>query len=167
MILSLFRVMQATVFAVLTILMLTLLLFPEQGQSQSMSFEAYDPPSNLVVPQHRVTRAKFPFIDVHNHQWGMPTQNLSELTAAMDSLNMAVMVNLSGRGFNRLQNPDGSFRFGMNGPDFLKQAIDNAGANAPGRFVIFTNIDFNGILTITAAGTLSGKCMVSICRIRC
>ena len=45
-----------------------------------------------------VTRARYPFIDVHNHQFGMPDQDLSELTAEMDKLNMAVMVNLSGRG---------------------------------------------------------------------
>ena len=63
-----------------------------------MDFEEYDPPSSLVVPEHRVTRAKFPFIDVHNHQFGMTSQNLSDLVADMDKLNMQVMVNLSGRG---------------------------------------------------------------------
>jgi predicted TIM-barrel fold metal-dependent hydrolase len=124
---------------------LALLPFPERAQSQSLSFEEYDPPSTLVVPINRITRAKFPFVDVHNHQWGMPSQNLQALTTAMDSLNMAVLVNLSGRGFQRVQNPDGTFRFSMKDPDFLIQAIDNASKNAPGRFIIFTNIDFEGI----------------------
>ena len=33
-----------------------------------MSFEEYEPRSTLVVPEHAVTRARFPFVDVHNHQ---------------------------------------------------------------------------------------------------
>ncbi len=70
----------------------------EKALDLKMDFEDYDPPSTLVVPEHPLTRAKFPFIDVHNHQWNMPTQNLTELTEIMDKLNMAVMINLSGRG---------------------------------------------------------------------
>ena len=72
------------------------------AQAQTMDFEAYDPPSTLVVPENDLRRAKFPFIDVHNHQWQMETQDLVALAADMDSLNMAVMVNLSGRGFPEL-----------------------------------------------------------------
>jgi hypothetical protein len=37
---------------------------------QQMDWESYDPPSTLVVPENPVTRAKFPFIDVHSHQYG-------------------------------------------------------------------------------------------------
>ncbi|MGC4034795.1 MAG: hypothetical protein QM764_02465 [Chitinophagaceae bacterium] len=37
--------------------------------SSHMDFETYDPVSTLVVPEHKLTKAKFPFIDVHNHQW--------------------------------------------------------------------------------------------------
>ena len=68
-------------------------------------FHEYDPPSTLVVPENPTTRAKYPFIDVHNHQFRMAEQDLSELTDEMDKLNMAVMVNLSGRGFRRLPLP--------------------------------------------------------------
>ena len=39
-----------------------------QTQTGSMSIEEYKPKSTLVVPQHPVSRAKYPFIDVHNHQ---------------------------------------------------------------------------------------------------
>ncbi|MCU1272585.1 MAG: amidohydrolase family protein, partial [Bryobacterales bacterium] len=39
--------------------------------AQTMSIEEYEPKSTLVVPQHPVTRAKYPFIDVHNHQWSL------------------------------------------------------------------------------------------------
>jgi hypothetical protein len=35
---------------------------------EAMSFEDYDPKSTLVVPEHPRTKAKYPFIDVHNHQ---------------------------------------------------------------------------------------------------
>src|SRR5258705_12128762 len=63
-----------------------------------MDFETYDPVSTLVVPEHKLTRSKFPFIDAHNHQWGdaMSPGNLAKLVADMDKLNMKVMVNLSG-----------------------------------------------------------------------
>src|SRR6187551_456323 len=96
----------------------------------SMDFEAYDPPSTLKVEEHHITKAKFPFIDIHNHQFGMATQDLSGLTKEMDKLNMTVMVNLSGRG-------------GGNGQ--IEGALNNVKKNYPKRFVVFTNIDFSGI----------------------
>src|SRR5438128_9128303 len=34
----------------------------------SMTVEEYEPKSTLVVPGHEIRRAKYPFIDVHNHQ---------------------------------------------------------------------------------------------------
>src|SRR3954470_2012005 len=97
------------------------------GQSK-MDFEKYDPPSQLVVPEHKITKSKFPFIDVHNHQFGMASQNLNDLVKDMDKLNMAVMVNLSGQ----------------NG-DVLKKAVTNVKAAAPKRFIVFANINFDGI----------------------
>lgn len=103
-------------------------------------FNEYDPPSSLVVPEHPVTRAKFPFVDVHNHQWRMADQDLSELVAEMDKLNMAILVNLSGRGFRR-----SAGGLGHEGSAYLKRAIDNGRGNAPGRFAVFTNVDFSGI----------------------
>ncbi len=108
-------------------------------------FYEYDPPSTLRVPGHPVTRARYPFVDVHNHQFRMPEQDLSELVAEMDELNMAVMVNLSGRGFRRIENPDGTTRFALQEPGYLERAVENARTSAPGRFVIFTNVDFEGI----------------------
>ena len=121
------------------------LLFTGMLFSQQMDFEEYDPPSTLVVPEHVTTSAKFPFIDVHNHQFRMPEQDISELIVEMDKLNMAVMVNLSGRGFRRIEQPDGSFRFALQSTDYLNQAVTNANTSAPGRFIIFTNVDFSGI----------------------
>ncbi len=99
--------------------------------SDSISFEQYNPPSTLAVPSTEVRRARYPFVDVHNHQWQMPTDDLSETVAEMDALNMAVMVNLSGR----LQD-DGAH---------LRACIENARQNAPGRFLIFTNLSYEDI----------------------
>ena len=38
----------------------------ERPLDMKMDFEDYDPPSTLVVPEHVLTRAKYPFVDVHN-----------------------------------------------------------------------------------------------------
>ena len=105
-------------------------------QAQNMSFEEYNPPSTLVVPEHEISKAKYPFIDVHSHQYRMPDQDLKALTAEMDKINMGIMVNLSGRGFKRTE----SGGFGVNDNDYLKRAIENSNANASGRVVVFTNL---------------------------
>ena len=94
--------------------------------AQTMSFEEYDPPSSLVVPEHRVTRAKYPFIDVHSHQ--SLSANYQRLTREMDAMNMRAMVNLSGRT-----------------GDALATAVRNAQGAAPGRFAFFANLQFSGI----------------------
>ncbi|HTL07817.1 MAG TPA: amidohydrolase family protein, partial [Chitinophagaceae bacterium] len=110
-------------------IVLCLLVFSSCAQpSGKMDFEKYDPVSNLVVPAHPVTRAKFPFIDVHNHQWNMGSQDLSTLVTDMDKLHMAVMVNLSGG----------------NGSG-LRKMTDNINAHFPKRFIVFANINFSGI----------------------
>ncbi|WP_242205707.1 amidohydrolase family protein [Aestuariivivens insulae] len=95
--------------------------------AQDISFEDYNPKSTLVVPGKVIKRAKFPFIDIHGHQYRMATQDLAPVVAAMDTLNMQIMVNLSGRS-----------------GDALKQAVANIKNNYPNRFVVFANIDFNG-----------------------
>ncbi len=108
-------------------------LTPEQEKMSqtTMDFETYNPPSSLVVPENLVTKAKFPFIDVHNHQFGMPDMDLSKLVSEMDDLNMQVLVNLSGRG--------------RGGEAHLRNSIKNANDNQPNRFIVFTNISSEGI----------------------
>ena len=116
------------------------------GQStkpaDKMDFEEYDPPSTLKVPEHKLTKAKFPFIDVHNHQWQMPTQNVNDLVNEMNKLNMGVMVNLSGRGYKNSGGRNGGFD--VNDNDYLVRSISNVKNNKPGRIVFFTNISFVG-----------------------
>ncbi|WP_242119244.1 amidohydrolase family protein [Aestuariivivens sediminicola] len=95
--------------------------------AQDLSFEEYNPKSTLVVPGNVIHKAKFPFIDIHGHQYRMATQDLGPVVEAMDTLNMQIMVNLSGR--------SGAI---------LEQAVQNIQDNYPNRFVVFANIDFNG-----------------------
>lgn len=94
--------------------------------AQEMTVEAYEPRSTLVVPEHPVTRAKFPFIDVHNHQ--RPNADAAELVREMDRLNMAVMVNLSGGSGEQ-----------------LARQVENLKGKEPRRFLVFANLDFEGI----------------------
>ncbi|WP_394748809.1 amidohydrolase family protein [Spongiimicrobium salis] len=98
--------------------------------AQEMSFEAYNPKSTLVVPGKEIKKARFPFIDVHGHQYRMATQDLSQLIKDMDNMNMGLMVNLSG----------GS-------GDNLKKAIENAKRNYPNRFAVFANVNFEKVGT--------------------
>ena len=94
------------------------------------AFHEYDPPATLVVPENPVTTARYPFIDVHNHQFRMGGgQELGEVVTEMNKLNMAVMVNLSGRGFRRIENEDGTTTFDLNTSEYLKTAIDHEGAS--------------------------------------
>ncbi len=95
----------------------------------AMSFAEYDPRSMLVVPEHPVERARYPFVDVHTHPNGLMTPEEVDATVrAMDALNMAVMVNLSGRSGER-----------------LKQIIANLKGRYPDRFVVFANPSYSGI----------------------
>lgn len=96
--------------------------------AQTVTFEEYNPPSSLVVPENPVQRAKFPFIDVHSHQWRMAERDLDELAAEMDALNMGLMVNLSG----------GSGKA-------IADAMTNIKANQPKRFALFANLNFNNL----------------------
>ncbi|WPP53467.1 amidohydrolase family protein [Catalinimonas niigatensis] len=105
-----------------------------------LSFEEYDPPSTLVVPEHIVKRAKFPFVDIHSHQYNMPEQDLAATIASMDTLNMAVMVNLSGRGFKR--SPAG---FDINSTEHLAKSMEKIQKEYPNRFILFTNVSFRNI----------------------
>lgn len=114
----------------ITLLIVLCLFSFEIGQAQELSFEDYNPESTLVVPENPVIRAKFPFIDIHGHQYRMPEQDLAPVIAAMDTLNMGIMVNLSGR----------------SGEELIK-SVQNIKDHYPNRFVVFANIDFEGVGT--------------------
>jgi len=58
----------------------------------------------------------------------MPNQDLTPVIAAMDTLNMGIMVNLSGRS-----------------GESLKKSVKNIADHYPNRFVVFANINFDGV----------------------
>ena len=97
---------------------------------QGVTVDEYEPRNTLVVPEHIVTSARFPFVDIHGHQRGsrMSSEAVSQLVGEMDELNMAVMVNLSG----------GS---GAG----LVTGLENMTRDHPGRFVFFANVNFRGV----------------------
>ena len=37
---------------------------------QGVTVDEYEPRNTLVVPEHIVTSARFPFVDIHGHQSG-------------------------------------------------------------------------------------------------
>ena len=99
-----------------------------QEKNNLMDIEEYSPKSTLIIKETFLQKSKYPFIDVHNHQFDMPIKNLEKLVAEMDSLNMGFMVNLSGyRGL------------------YLRKSLENIKENAPDRFGLFVNIDFESI----------------------
>src|SRR5437588_10444353 len=101
-----------------------LLLASSLALAQTISIEEYDPKSTLVVPQHPVKRAKYPFIDVHNHQYGLTSESVDKLVADMDSINLRIMVNLSGGYGER-----------------LKENVAILKMRYKDRFVVFANMD--------------------------
>lgn len=107
--------------------------------AQEMSFENYNPPSTLKVPENPKTRAKFPFIDIHSHQGGINKGKIDQLTSEMDEINMGIMINLSGRGFGQ-GNSNAQ-------QEYIKGMMDEFKTHAPGRFMVFTNLNFNGFGT--------------------
>ncbi|HKX00264.1 MAG TPA: amidohydrolase family protein [Bryobacteraceae bacterium] len=104
------------------------ILFVPALAAQTMSIEEYEPKSTLVVPQHVLTRAKYPFIDVHNHQYGLTPEKVDKLVADMDGINLRIMVNLSGGYGDRLQ-----------------ENVRVLKARYKDRFVVFANLDFSNI----------------------
>lgn len=95
----------------------------------TIDWEDYDPPSTLVVPETPTPSAKFKFIDIHSHHWRMATMDLDLLIRQMDTLNMGIVVNLSGRGGER-----------------LKAMTDKVNASPyKNRIATFTNIELRSI----------------------
>jgi predicted TIM-barrel fold metal-dependent hydrolase len=92
----------------------------------------FKPISQLMVPEHRIQRAKFPVVDAHNHlpAWHERAQGVDwdEIVAGMDQVNVQTIVNLSGGTGEQLQK--------------CLDTLDNA---YPGRFATFCNVDWEGV----------------------
>jgi len=66
----------------------------------------YRPKSTLVTAAHPVPRAKFPAIDYHGHPQGLlgSADGIAQLGAALDSLNVRMMVSADNMSGDRLRN---------------------------------------------------------------
>ncbi|QJD80279.1 amidohydrolase family protein [Spirosoma rhododendri] len=117
------------------LLLSTSLAWAQKPAEMPLGFEEYDPVSTLKVSEHKLTRSKYPFIDVHNHQFQMDEANLRPLIKQMDSLNMQIMVNLSGRGWGDV----------ASNTKFFNAAEANIQKTDPKRLVLFSNINFDDI----------------------
>ncbi|HET7038512.1 MAG TPA: amidohydrolase family protein, partial [Gemmatimonadales bacterium] len=94
------------------------------------SITQYRPRSTLVVPAHPVPRARFPVVDLHGHPPALVSPDAIErVGAAMDSLNLRVMVNASGSSGDRL----------------AAQLRAVADSRYRGRFVMFARLDLENV----------------------
>ena len=92
----------------------------------------YRPRSTLVVPEHKVPRAKYPAIDFHGHPQGIfsSAEALERLGATLDSLNVRVMVAANSMRGDALRNA---------------VALVKASPSMKDRVRIFTGIDFSSV----------------------
>ena len=107
--------------------------FTAQSQDPSSSqqmptIDQYHPKSTLVVKEHKLDRAKFPFIDIHSHHWNPTPERVDKLVKEMDTINLQVIVNLSG-----------------GTGDSLKKTVEVMKGRYPDRFVVFANLSYDDI----------------------
>jgi predicted TIM-barrel fold metal-dependent hydrolase len=91
----------------------------------------YRPRNTLVVPEHRVRRAKYPAIDFHGHPRELATsaEGLATLKGTMDSLNLGLMIVAENLSSQRI-------------PQIL--SVVNA-SPLKGRVAVFTGIDLQNV----------------------
>ena len=98
--------------------------------SQTPTIEEYQPKSTLVTKEHKIERAKYPFIDIHSHHWNPTPEHVEDLIRGMDSINLRVLVNLSGGTGEQ-----------------LRQTVATMKGAYPGRFVVFANLSYDDLNT--------------------
>src|SRR6267143_5559996 len=97
-------------------------------KQQMPTIEEYQPKSTLVTKEHKIERAKFPFIDIHSHHWNPTPEEVDRLVKEMDTINLRVMVNLSGG----------------TGEELKKTVVVMKG-RYPDRFVVFANMSYDDL----------------------
>src|SRR5258706_12249229 len=97
---------------------------------QTPTIDEYQPKSTLVTKEHKIERAKFPFIDIHSHHWNPTAAEVDQLVKEMDTINLRVMVNLSGGTGERLKNTVAAMK-----------------GRYPDRFVVFANMNYDDLNT--------------------
>src|SRR3984893_15587219 len=92
------------------------------------TIEEYQPKSTLVTPERKIERAKYPFVDIHSHHWNPTAEHVNQLVKEMDTINLRVLVNLSGGTGEELKKTLAA----MKGP-------------YPNRFVVFANLSYDDL----------------------
>jgi predicted TIM-barrel fold metal-dependent hydrolase len=105
---------------------------PQQNSQkvQTPTIEEYQPKSTLVTKEHKIDRAKYPFIDIHSHHWNPTPAHVEELIKGMDSINLRILVNLSGGTGEQ-----------------LRQTVTTMKGRHPDRFVVFANMSYDDLNT--------------------
>src|SRR5207249_687302 len=106
---------------------------PAEGREPEFpppNIREYKPRSTLVVPEHKVPRAKFPVVDFHGHPPPQLTAGkLEEVVESMTPVNLQVMVNAN----STIGDP-------------LRQALDAIrGSKYKDRMVMFTGLDLRNV----------------------
>src|SRR3977135_4722623 len=69
---------------------------PAPQKQATPTIDEYQPKSTLVTREHKIERAKFPFIDIHSHHWNPTAEEVDRLGQEMDTINLRVMGNFHG-----------------------------------------------------------------------
>jgi len=80
--------------------------------------------------ERKSERAKYPFIDIHSHHWNPTAEHVDELVKEMDTINLRVLVNLSG-----------------GTGETLKKTLAIMKGRFPNRFVVFANLSYDDLNT--------------------
>jgi predicted TIM-barrel fold metal-dependent hydrolase len=94
------------------------------------TIDEYQPKSTLVTPEHRIERAKYPFVDIHSHHWSPTSEHVDQVVKEMNTINLRVMVNLSG-----------------GTGEELKKTLAVMKGRYPDRFVVFANLNYDDLNT--------------------
>src|SRR5258708_30523559 len=97
---------------------------------QTPTIDAYQPKSTLVTKEHKIERAKFPFVDIHSHHWNPTPEEVVRLVKEMDTINLRVMVKVSG-----------------GTGEELKKTVGVMKGRYPERFVVFANMNYDDLNT--------------------
>src|SRR5437870_4822496 len=125
-----FSIVLVAIFAALIVWPRTAMTQQDQAQQkqQMPTIDEYQPKSTLVIKEHKVERAKFPFIDIHSHHWNPTAEEVDRLVREMDTINLRVMVNLSG-----------------GTGEELKKTVAVMKGRYPDRFVVFANMSYDDL----------------------
>ncbi|HZU14320.1 MAG TPA: amidohydrolase family protein [Chloroflexota bacterium] len=100
------------------------------SETDGLLLEEFMPRAELVVPEHRIRRARFPAIDAHNHlgRWLSPDwlSSVEDILSVMDACNIRTIVNLDGMWGEQLE-----------------ANLDRYDRAHPDRFVTFAQADWS------------------------